>query len=329
MDGITTDHHLVLLCAADDKFAMPMQVMLSSVLSRLHSATRIRVFVINGGITAANMVRVKSSLMSLAPNLEFQWLKPDFKMFVGLDAGSILSMNTYLRLQLGTLLPRDVLRAIYLDCDVVVQTDLTQLWEIDLQDAIVGGARDYCFPRVSSPGGVTHWRKLGIGPELPYVNAGVLLIDVAKWREQLIAERILAYLNDASMENRLADQGGINAILAGQIKLVDPRWNVTLSSLALYDDSIQGQAIETIREDPWIIHFTSRWKPWHYGIQSWGALRAFYYDQKYRNIFFEAYLRSGWQSTRRAYLWVLVRQLALVICFKAPNRLLQRLNIRI
>ena len=93
-----------------------------------------------------------------------------------------MTSTTYHRLLLPRLVPREVTRAIWLDCDLLVTTDLVRLWETDLGGCHLLAVRDPVVPLVSSRYGIRRWRELGIAPDAPYFNAGVMLLDVDRWR---------------------------------------------------------------------------------------------------------------------------------------------------
>ena len=87
-----------------------------------------------------------------------------------------------------------------------------------------------------------------------YFNAGVLLIDLPRWREERISERAYAYLT-AHPEAPLGDQDGLNFACDGLWKKLDPRWNFQKH----FEEQI---ASLTAAERPAIVHFVTGQKPW-------------------------------------------------------------------
>src|ERR1700687_2636943 len=309
------------VCGADDRFAMPLSITLYSALSTLDRRVKPLIFVLDGGLQSRNKFKIEQCLRRAQPDLRLNWILPKLDDLEGLASSRLISRSTFLRLQIPDLLPESLDRAIYLDCDVIVRRDLLELWTVSLDGKACAGVRDFAFPTIASPGAVEHWPELNLEPSAPYCNAGVLLLDLKAWRQNRLGNRILMYLKEAGDKVMLADQGGINAILGGKWKLLDPRWNVTVSSLPLYDEVLGGVRTELLTSDPWIIHFTSRWKPWHFGVSDRNALASFYHGENLRQHFFNAFQNSGWYSPGLSRLWVYSRKFLLAVLYKAPRKL--------
>ena len=87
----------------------------------------------------------------------------------------------------------------------------------------------------------------GIPPSSPYVNGGVLLIDLPRWRLQNVSQLARQYLAETGPAADFLHQEALNAVLANQWLPLDPRWNA-LPSANLPDARI--------------VHFAGRLKPW-------------------------------------------------------------------
>ena len=105
-----------------------------------------------------------------------------------------MPITTYDKLVIARLLPPAVRKAIWLDGDVLVLGDLAELWDADMSDHHALAVQDAIVPLVSSRFGVAGYRELGIPPEAKYFNAGVMVINTTRWREEDIAGRAIVYL---------------------------------------------------------------------------------------------------------------------------------------
>jgi lipopolysaccharide biosynthesis glycosyltransferase len=133
------------------------------------------------------------------------------------------------------------------------------------------GSPDVQAPYV--PFGVPHWFEQGRSASDLNFNAGVLLMDVGAWREHDVTGRLLRYLT-GGQHLRAQDQEAINAVLAGRIGEMDPRWN---QQAEIFWQGIQyhyeaflpygGETLAAVREDPWLVHFSSHPKPWRYDCE--------------------------------------------------------------
>ncbi len=173
-----------------------------------------------------------------------------------------LTVETYYRLFLETAFDETVKRVVYLDADLVVLGDLSQLAAIDLGSKAVGAAIDLHVRRWGN-GGAALWGK--DTDDRPYFNAGVLVIDLDAWRTLQVRHRSLEFL--ASNRDRILfwDQDALNAVLAGDWKELDPRWNRMTD---YWEERREGrlpftrETIASLR-DPFIVHFASPNKPWN------------------------------------------------------------------
>lgn len=164
--------------------------------------------------------------------------------------------EAYARILAPRVLGEDIGRVLYLDCDIVVTGDLQPLWNIDLGDCVAAAAPD--------PFGRPRRGPLGLPRDAVYFNSGVLLMDLRRWREQGLTERLAAYIRRAGDRLVCHDQDAINAVLHGLIKVLDYRWNVqaaffTRRRLRGFADR---DSIVAATRAPSIIHYTSARKPW-------------------------------------------------------------------
>jgi lipopolysaccharide biosynthesis glycosyltransferase len=179
-----------------------------------------------------------------------------------------MTSATYHRLMIARLLPEGVARAVWLDCDLLVTGDLTALWETDLGGSHLLAVRDSVVPRVSSRYGIRRWRELGLPRKAPYFNAGVMLLDVDRWRDDDIGVLAGRYLMGAR-DVMFWDQEGLNAVLCGRWGELDPRWN-RMASAERRADAERADAAH------WIVHFGGTLKPWRLPEPSSGPRALFY-----------------------------------------------------
>ncbi|MEM8705995.1 MAG: glycosyltransferase family 8 protein [Actinomycetota bacterium] len=161
----------------------------------------------------------------------------------------------------------DADRIVYLDADIVVADDVSPLLDVDLGGHALGAVQNLRAPFVSSTDGLTAWDFLGLEPAAPYFNAGVLVLDAARWRaEDLETASIeMAHrLHDADLLP-MADQDTLNALFADDWQRLDPRWNqhpLAFEDSGHHHTLLDADALQRLRDDPAIVHFIGRDKPW-------------------------------------------------------------------
>lgn len=132
--------------------------------------------------------------------------------------GDFPSHATWARLFLPEILPDNIDRVLYLDGDVIAAGPFHSLFDLKLENQIIAAAED-CVPH-------THKRKIGLLPETRYINAGVILFDLSRWRRCYMADWPQKYLVD-SIRYPMADQDVINLMFEGMCHYLPLRYNYT------------------------------------------------------------------------------------------------------
>lgn len=171
-------------------------------------------------------------------------------------------------------------RAIYMDADMVVTEDLSSLWATQLNTP-VGAVLDAHIVWMASPSMWRPWKEEGLPPFTPYLNTGLMLMDLVKWRKEKLTEQTLNFLE--KYELPCVDQDALNLALRGEFDKLHPRYNsMPYHHLKMwrYLDTVESQDVigEAITY-PAIIHFHRSFfgKPWtfgctHPGVKLWRNL---------------------------------------------------------
>jgi lipopolysaccharide biosynthesis glycosyltransferase len=239
--------------------------MLKSVVRSLRPGRTLSVHVIDAGIRDRDRGRL--SKICSENDAALAWHDPGSWVLEPLPLVSRMTMATYSRLALPRLLPPDVKKVVWLDSDVLVTGDLERLWSTELGDSHLLAVQDPCVPFVSSRYGIRRWRELGLSERAKYFNAGVMLIDLDRWRQDEIGERAGDYLRGRGGEVMFWDQEGLNAVLCGRWGELDVRWNYCLGLTRREKPA----ALE-----PSIIHFAGTLKPWLLPAPEAGPRALFY-----------------------------------------------------
>ncbi len=257
----------MVVSAADAAYTIPLAAMLKSALTGLRPGTSLALHIVDTGIRQPDRERLSS--MCAGTGAVLAWHDPSACGLAPLPLNSRMTMATYARLALSRLLPADVKKAVWLDADVLVTGDLERLWRTDLAGRHLLAVQDPCIPLVSSRYGIRRWRQLGLAQQAKYFNAGVMLIDLDRWRRDEIGEHAGDYLRECAADVVFWDQEGLNAALCGRWGELDIRWNYCPGFTA------RGRP-ESARHEPWIIHFAGTLKPWLLPAPASGPRALFY-----------------------------------------------------
>lgn len=290
---IATDAPVHVLFCADRGYFPHMAV--AAVSLAAHTRRRIHVHV----LTCDDLGDLEPALAeTLAPHPHVTWTirRIEDARLATLFVDKYLTKEAYLRFLAPEVLPPEVGRVVYLDCDLVVLDDIGTLADADLRGQPLAAVADLDW---WGPVPEQRLRDLGLRPGHRYVNSGVLVLDLEAWRRERIAERLFAFA--AAGEARLTyhDQDAINVVLQGRIVELPRRWNVqTLWSTRFVRRTFPAEFAATAeaRARPAILHFSSRDKPWKF--------RAF---TRRRGLYFRFRDRTPWRDAVPAGLTALQR----------------------
>jgi lipopolysaccharide biosynthesis glycosyltransferase len=308
---------IAIVVAADDAYAMPMAVTVKSVLLHADPSRKLCFYIFDCGITDETKQRLLASWQD--NRAEFLWVKPDLSLLSGLAVSRHVSLSTYARLLIPLSLPPELEKVIYLDSDLLVLGDIATLNSEPLQDwhclaaadpgypwmeceLVLGNFRE-CGPYLVGRRPIENYRALGFLPSDPYFNAGVLVINLTRWRESNVAGASIACLHEHKEFVKNWDQYALNVVLHGRWKPIDMRWNQG-TWIYCYPSAacspFDRATFDAVRYRPLICHFTTGDKPWKIG-----NLHPF------RRRYFEVVDRTDWAGWRPGTRWQRVSRIAM------------------
>jgi lipopolysaccharide biosynthesis glycosyltransferase len=255
--------------AGDEGYAMPLATTLRSIVEANQWAWPLGFHVLSTGFAAATKARIERSLPCKSASI--RWVSVDLAGCDGFSTNRHISRMTYARLFIHDVLPEGTSKVLYVDADLLVLDDLKPLWETDLGGAVLAAVLDEMDLGVKS----SDPRFAGVPRVRDYFNAGVMLIDLARWRQERVSARALQYLV-SKPRSPFSDQDALNVACDGLWKRLDPRWNFQNHYCTRITDISPKQR-------PGIVHFVTGSKPWIPGVRSVNA--AFYDEFRSRTRF--------------------------------------------
>ncbi|MBO4707164.1 MAG: glycosyltransferase family 8 protein [Elusimicrobiaceae bacterium] len=236
--------------ATDNNYAKYMGLALMSVLKSANKEDNLHFFILDNNIKQEEKDKI-ATLQKIKP-FEITYIPINEGMFKGCHfrEGKI-TVTTYARFLAPKLINEDKL--LYLDCDIFVRKSLAPFFNIDVSNYYMAGVCDIGMNRNY----IANKFNGAIIPE-NYINAGVLLINNKKFKEENIADTLLKYAAENSLTLKYADQDCLNYVLREGIKLIDPTWNAMDSYFDPYVILKQKNKFDLLSIDPAVRHF----KPW-------------------------------------------------------------------
>jgi lipopolysaccharide biosynthesis glycosyltransferase len=246
-------------CAAEGDYVAHSAAMLHSLLASATDAP-VHIHYLHGPEFAATDERLLAEMVESNGGAISFVSVPDERCR-GLPTEGFTGKATWYRVLVPQLFP-SLDRILFLDLDLIVVESLQALWETDLEGNYVAAVTNV-LPR--------HYAELlaAAGFEVTsYFNAGVLLMDLERMRQDRCTEAMVDYGVSNADSLVLRDQDALNAVLGRRRVALHPRWNC-MNSFFVYPWSAEvfdPDELEDAKRNPAIRHFEGPGinKPWHY-----------------------------------------------------------------
>ncbi|TCD53870.1 glycosyltransferase family 8 protein [Alloscardovia theropitheci] len=256
--------------SSDEKFVPILSVALTSLVLNTTPKRNYSIHILGRGITPQSAHKLES-IVSTYPNISMEILdmdqtiletlqKDDNKLYAEVEA-----IEMYFRLFISQLFPH-IDRGIYVDADTIFESDVADLYDIDLEGNLVGAVGDPVVSDLDPDLRRYATAMVGISPE-DYVNSGVLLMDLAAWNQYKVAEHFTQLLTQYHVSSIAPDQDYLNAMFEGRIKRLPFSWNVMMAA-----------GVEP-PEDIHFIHWNLVNKPWKLTSAPFSDRFWYYADQ--------------------------------------------------
>lgn len=274
--------HVQIALCIDDNYVYPTAVLLQSLIEYRRPTTHYDVFVLVEGSFSDKSKDTLNALCgeSSGLSLEFVTIKNDYSE-ADLVIGHI-TKATFFRLELPSLLPH-CNKCLYLDSDTLVCDDLSELFNTRIDDKHIAGVLAFAYYR-NRKAIEEKTAELQLNSLDNYINAGVLLLNLKRMREDNMEEVFKKHLPKGYSSQ---DQDILNAACFDSIELLPFKFN-SMTKYELLDDSFyESSYIQSlITENEWdegrmapsIIHYADKRKPWNdlstYYADRWWATVA-------------------------------------------------------
>lgn len=234
-----------LFFSINESYYKQLAVTITSILENDRSSS-FHFFVLNSGLS----YEVKAYLEKLKlryKNFDIEYPTVSDSLFNALKLNiDYISKETYFRYVIADLFP-GMNKALYLDADIAVVGSLVSFYHTDIQDYYCAAVKDFYIESLK------YKSKIGFQDDDLYVNAGVLLLNLEKMRQDNISEKFFSNTEKFAASIKYQDQDIINLTLKGKIKEIDSIYNFAVHNIRK-DVKKRKSAI--------ILHYTGAQKPW-------------------------------------------------------------------
>ena len=244
--------------------------------SIIYNAKKIRsyeLFILTTNISIKNKEILKNQIKKNKKfSISFLNVNNYIKNF-NLNIFAHLTIETYFRFLIFDLFP-NCKKVLYLDCDLIINYDLSELYDINIEGKFLAAVKD-----IDTAGSLNYEKGkrkyikevIGYKRDDEYFQAGVILFNIPEIRKKISSE-ILFYIAQGRKWNWM-DQDILNFVFKGKIYYLNQKWNcimnwvgliknmsridiLKLAPIKLFNEYMQA------RKNPFIVHYAGNQKPW-------------------------------------------------------------------
>lgn len=276
------NYSVVFIC--DDKYVMPTVVAMTSLAKNVKENDECLIYVICDSVSDDNKDRLR---FIQKKNVRIKIIDVDSNQFKGLEKSYLkVSKAALLKFEIPNLVKED--KALYLDGDVLVVSDISEIFNTDIGNVYAGVVKD--GPKTKVAGGKKHYYH----GEENYFNSGVMLLNLRRMREHNIPKKLLDFR--LTEYNYFMDQDAFNRVLGKEVVYMSLFYDFMLHLVSYINELYTTEQIsefygvgdfsttDELFENVKIYHYTFD-KPWKYYDIPMNEIWMNYYKQSsYKDI---------------------------------------------
>lgn len=251
-----------ILMQSDNKYGIHLVALISQIIKYNE---HINFYVLDLGIN----IREKELLKDILSNKDctISYIEVEEQEFSALPKTiDYISLATYSKLKAAEYLP-NIDKILYLDIDITISGKLDELWNIDLKNYAIAACFDSYIEHYTN----NYKSLISLSQNQYYFNAGVLLINLKKWRELDVFKRSINWLKNYQDIILYQDQDILNGIFKDDVTYFNSRFNFMPTLRNRIKEKQQLAPLEKTAMPIIISHFCGELKPWHKNSKHFNA----------------------------------------------------------
>lgn len=251
--------------ATSDLYSKPALVTIKTLLMNNVDVDELNIYYVENGVSDENKQLITGLVEEYKRKIIFIPMPESYLSIEGLMRTNAI-VYSYCYFQ--DILPKSVEKVILLEGDSIVTGNLSEMYSINLDGYYLGAADDL----------QSKWykRKLGMKEDSVYFNCGIMVLNLKKWREDNISEKITKMIKKGDSKFFYEVQDELNVLMEGKILVLPPKFNCT-TAIYLFDykDMLKYRKPSTVcskadfiegKKHPLVVHFTKNQiiqpRPW-------------------------------------------------------------------
>jgi lipopolysaccharide biosynthesis glycosyltransferase len=269
---MNTPQPIVIVVACDNHYMPLLAGLIKSIEVNHQTEEHILFFILDDGISKRN----KANLIgSVSPEIfTIHWISKNKVIPEGMSIpydNSSYPLIIHMRMFIPYFIPEKYEKVIYMDVDMIVNDDISKLWNTDLKEFTVAAVIDVRIRQFGNHHAIDNYVSLGFAAETKYFNTGLLLMNTRTWREKDLTPQIFKCIEDNRKFANYPDQYGLNVVFANAWLELDTKWS---------------WSAEEWNPDASLIHFIWR-KP---------IYKTYMFDKRYQEMFFKYLKLTKWSG---------------------------------
>ncbi len=235
-----------LFFTVDDNYVPYLQVTLASIVDHASKKYNYDITVVHHGLSSESKKKLRC--YNDLDNINVHFYSVDFwvqSLHIKLDLRDYYTITTYYRLFLPEIF-KLVSKGLYLDSDIVLLDDVAKLYFQDIGDNYAAAVPDQSVQIYDSF--IKYVEEVIEVPHEQYFNAGVLLMNFKKMREEHFQKQAFDLLEKVTFKVA-QDQDALNYLCKGKVKILPLEWNT--------------MPLGEVVKKPSLIHYNLMFKPWN------------------------------------------------------------------
>lgn len=247
---------LQIVLSSSNEFIEHCATTMASILYNLSEDYMVHFYILSYDLSDKNKKKLKKLNKIKQCTIEYpQFDEKLLDIFDGIHLPQHVSKMTYARLLIPNILPKTD-KVLFIDSDMVIRTDISQLYSLDIGDNFFAAVEDFNWKNIS--------KRLWNCEEY-YFNAGLLLIETKKLRENNYINLIRRQIALNKNKYTICDQDVINDTFRNKIYRLSITWNfyhgIFMNRFKSYISDDMDE-FKKINANPNIVHYVGPEKPW-------------------------------------------------------------------
>lgn len=274
--------HVNIVMSFDDNYSLAALVAIYTLLKNANNNTYYNIYIfISDNLSDKNINKIKQLESNYNTKIIFMEVTKEFEN-VQINNDLHVNKNSFYRLLIPWMLP-NIDKVLYLDVDITVHGDLSELYELNIDEYYIAAAREYVYIECMLNGNDNLIKGeidnlLKLENVYSYVNVGISLINSRKMREDNLLPK---FIEESKIPYRCGDQDILNKVCEKKVYFFTSKYNANYDRTILYHKYLSKEDFYEYWFFPKIVHYYGDSKPW-----------SKFRENRMHTLWWESYIQS-------------------------------------